>query len=167
MSNIVSKTTLKYQFTLVQKIEDLQLKADSVFSGVLNLNKSSVDAEEEENLKFIVTVGAGSHVEYMIDYGDGHSDTKPSPILLAKNSVVFFTHQYDIYGKYDVNITAFNLIHSVFYLYETSIHVYETVDSVSFSVKMVNYDQQLYGGSIFDKSSEVFALLFGTPATIQ
>jgi len=169
LSNIVSRTALKYQFTLIEKIEGLKLDVVSSFSGLLNLEDAdaAVDAAEDEDLIFVVTVTAGSHVEYTIDYGDGNFDTESPLTLHAKNSVLKFTHYYEKYGIYDVNITAKNAIHPMSRFYETSVRVYETVDSISTSVKTVDYNQDLYGGSIFDQSSEVFALLFGIPASIK
>ena len=167
LSNLVSKVTLKYSFTMVERIEDLQVDAESSFSGLLSLENGLVVAAEGESLKFVVFVGAGSHVDYVIYYGDGNSDAKPSPVLLAINSVVIFTHDYEDYGIYDINITATNLVHSTNALYPSTIKVLEIVESVIVSVKKIDFDEELYGSSIFDELSEIFSLLFASPASLK
>ena len=165
--NQVSKTVLKYNFTMVEKIENILLNAESIFSGTTNLLTSSVEVEEEENVKFIVTVDAGSHVEYSIDFGDGFFDTKKSQVLLAKQSFVTFSHRYKEHGVYDVNITAKNLINSVSRFCSSSIKVYELVANVSNTVKMIQFNEELYGQSIFDGLSEIFSVLLGVDASIK
>ena len=166
LSNLVSTTTLKYNFTVIEKIEDLQVKAESPHSSLLNLEQSSIDAGEEEEVVFILSVQAGSHLNYLIDFGDGNSDTKSSPQLLAKESVVIFAHQYDNWGVYNVTVKAENLIHSAERSYPYSVNVFEKVDNLIKTIKDVDYDEDLYeGSSIFDAESELFAILFGSAAT--
>ena len=166
LSNLVSKTIVEYNFTLVEKIDNLQLKAQSTASsGFQDLLTSSIVAAEGEEVKFLVTVDAGSHVEYVIDYGDGNYDAQSSPVLLAKDRAVSFSHQYEQNGKYDVNITAKNVIHSLTTDYPSSISVLEIVDNVAYSLQYIDYDEKLYDSSIFDSFSELFVAIFASPAT--
>ena len=60
-----------------------------------------------------LTLSAGSHVQFRVDYGDGTVDTIDHPQLFADSEPVDTLHPYNATGNYTVNVFASNLVNTV------------------------------------------------------
>ena len=164
----MSSSILEFEFKLVEKIENIKVTAETSYSGLLNLESSSVDASENEEVKFLITLDAGSHVTYSIDYGDGSAtESKSSSSLFAKDTVIVFDHKYNMHGVYKVNVSAKNFISFDSKVLPFEVYVFEVVNNSKHRIENVNYDKELYGVDIFASASEISALLFGSKVTLK
>ena len=60
-----------------------------------------------------LTLSAGSHVQFRVDYGDGTVDTIDHPQLFAVSEPVDTWHPYNATGNYTVNVIASNLVNTL------------------------------------------------------
>lgn len=163
ISNLVSETSLDFQFTLYEIISGLTVTVTTNGQSV-DLDESPVHAAKFTELSFEVSFLTGSHFHIEIDYGDGVTDKlTPSSILTSLSS---FKHSYEDRNIYNVSIYAYNEVSKFEYKYNESVHIYDEVEEIEFKVENVVYEQDLYPDlQIFDDSSELFTLIFGVAAS--
>ena len=165
ISNLVSTTTLKFEFTLVEVINIMKLNVQANDeTASVDLDSGSVHIATFKELTFTESLQAGSHINVSIEFGDGEVDeTTPSNFL---DRSATFKHIYKAPGIYDISISASNVISNLNRAFLDSIYVYDEVNDVRFNVKNVIYDPELYpDANIFQNRSELFTLIFGVAAT--
>lgn len=158
LSNLVSSLTLKFEFTLIEVVQEPIVKVQNGIA-LTDLKNDTVDVAVLSKLIFLVSVSFGSHLDIAINYGDGQSSlfTFDNPLITDAS----FEHQYTTEGIFSVTVATVNNVSSSMQKYVDAVNVFEVVDDVVSRIQTVRFEQEDVL-DIFVDSSELFALAYGS-----
>ncbi len=99
--NLVSSQNASFTFRVEERLEVLTL-VPFVQHGI-----------PDSDMGLQLTLSAGSHVEFLLNYGDGTVEVIEHPQLFAVSEPVNAWHPYNVAGNYTVTVTASNPVNTL------------------------------------------------------
>ena len=99
--NLVSRQNASFTFRVEERLQVLTL-VPFVQHGI-----------PDSDMGLQLTLSAGSHVEFLVDYGDGTVEVTKHPQLFAISEPVNAWHPYNVTGNYTVTVTASNPVNTL------------------------------------------------------
>ena len=113
------------QFLICNEVSNELVSTDLTIIELLNGTEFSVDhllAEEHMTISFTGSTTNGSHLTYVIDYGDGDVETSVcDPNVNVRNQIHTFQHAYTDTGNYTVTLNVSNMYG--FEVFQKYIHI--------------------------------------------
>lgn len=90
--------------------------------------------------------------------------SKPSPVLLANQFFVEFRHAYQTSGIFTLTVKAYNAVSNTFIVLNKLVQIFDPVSELETVISYIDIDKEKTGIDVFEQSSELYSLVYGTPA---